>query len=301
MRERQVYSDDVCLHVVEAGDPARPGLVLLHGFPDCHAVWQAQIEALSDEFHVVAFDMRGVGRSSRSARPNAYHMDYLTADLTAVIDATRGAGARVHLAGHDWGSIIGWNYLRRPEGQARAVSWTSVSGPDLDMLWDWVSRKLKSGQRAQVRDALHQLRHSWYVFAFQVPGLARGLFGLLGARLWRRVLRAGGVPADHPYLEATAEQARALTLEPIKLYQQNGLKPARAPAPSRVDTPTQLLICRRDVFVRPCVFEYLDDHVPDLVRVELDANHWVQCSHPETVTGYIRAFAREQAMREEQR
>jgi pimeloyl-ACP methyl ester carboxylesterase len=295
MRERQIDTDDVRLHVVEAGDPARPGLVLLHGFPDCHAVWQSQLEALSDEFHVISFDLRGVGQSTRSGRRHAYHLDYLTADLTAVIDATRGPGHPVHLVGHDWGSIIGWNFLRRPEGRARALSWTSISGPDLAMLGDWVARKLRSGRRDQVRDALHQLSHSWYVFAFQVPGLARTLFGVLGARLWRRVLRAGGVPADHPYLRAGADEARARTLGPVRLYQQNRPGPASAGLPLHVDTPTRVLICQQDIFVRPCVFEYLHEYVFELDRVEVEANHWVQCSHPDAVTEYIRAFARQQA------
>lgn len=292
MRERRVNSDDVELYVAEAGDPARPGIVFLHGFPDCHGVWRAQMDALADEFHVIAFDMRGVGRSTVSRRPRSYDMDRLVADVAAVIDATRGADRPVHLVGHDWGSVIGWSFVARPEGRARVRSWTSLSGPELNMLWEWGGRKLRSGRLAQVRDALEQLSHSWYVFAFQVPGLARGVFGVLGARLWRRALRAGGVPADHPYLRATAGEARALTLEPIRLYQQNGLRNARAPVPPRIEVPTQLVVLRRDIFVRPVVFDFIDDHVPDLTRVELDANHWVQCSHPEALTQRIRSFVR---------
>ena len=273
-------------------------LVMLHGWPESSCCWEGVAEWLEPSLRIIAPDLRGLGDSERTLELQAYQKQELAKDVAEILQALRIDS--FFLAGHDWGSIIGWNFVRRPEGRARTISWTSISGPDLDMLWDWVNRKLKSGERAQVRAALHQLRHSWYVFAFQVPGLARGLFGALGARLWRRVLRTGGVPSNHPYLDATPAQARALPLEPIKLYQQNGLKPARAPSPSRVDTPTQLLICRRDIFVRPCVFEYLDDYVPDLRSREIDANHWVQCSHPDTVTEYIRAFAREQAQREEQ-
>lgn len=292
MRERRVTSDDVELYVVEAGDPGRAAILFLHGFPDCHGVWRSQMEALADEFHVIAFDMRGVGRSTRSRHARDYAMDYLVADVAAVIDATRGPGEQVHLVGHDWGSVIGWSFVARPEGRARVSSWTSLSGPELNMLWDWVQRKMRSGRRAEVRDALEQLWHSWYVFAFQIPGLARGLFGALGARLWRRVLRSGGVPAGHPYLDASADEARSLTLEPIRIYQQNGLRNARAPAPPRIEVPTQLVVLRRDIFVRPVVFDFLDEHVPDLTRVELDANHWAQCSHPDAVTERIRSFVR---------
>ena len=44
-----------------------PPLVLLHGFVGDSREWRRQIDALSDEFTVVAWDAPGSGRSSSSA------------------------------------------------------------------------------------------------------------------------------------------------------------------------------------------------------------------------------------------
>jgi pimeloyl-ACP methyl ester carboxylesterase len=46
-----------------------PSLVLLHGALSDARVWRQQIEELSDEFTVVAWDAPGAGRSSDPAEP----------------------------------------------------------------------------------------------------------------------------------------------------------------------------------------------------------------------------------------
>jgi haloacetate dehalogenase len=42
-----------------------PGLLLLHGFPQTHAMWHAIAPALTDRFTVVVADLRGYGASSK--------------------------------------------------------------------------------------------------------------------------------------------------------------------------------------------------------------------------------------------
>ena len=62
--ERTVVSDSASLAVYERGEPAKPTVVLVHGWPDSSDVWTPVAEQLSDRFHVVTFDARGVGGSS---------------------------------------------------------------------------------------------------------------------------------------------------------------------------------------------------------------------------------------------
>jgi pimeloyl-ACP methyl ester carboxylesterase len=65
---------------------------------------------------------------SRRARPvevGAYAIANLVADVVAMIEAL---GGRVHLVGHDWGGVVGWQVAaRRPDLLA---SWTAVSTPN---------------------------------------------------------------------------------------------------------------------------------------------------------------------------
>src|SRR3954468_9416209 len=74
----------------EAGDPAAPAVVLLHGFPASSFMFRELIPALADRFHVIAPDHLGFGHSDA---PTATDFDYsfdALADLTAGL--LRGLG-----------------------------------------------------------------------------------------------------------------------------------------------------------------------------------------------------------------
>ncbi|MEU5157858.1 alpha/beta fold hydrolase, partial [Glycomyces sp. NPDC021274] len=52
------------LCVAELGDPDRPTVMLVHGYPDSKEVWSEVARRLADRFHVVLYDVRGCGRST---------------------------------------------------------------------------------------------------------------------------------------------------------------------------------------------------------------------------------------------
>ncbi|MEZ5729859.1 MAG: alpha/beta fold hydrolase [Burkholderiaceae bacterium] len=53
------------MHVLEAGDPSRPCLLLLHGFPELAYSWRKLMLPLADAgYHVIAPDQRGYGRTT---------------------------------------------------------------------------------------------------------------------------------------------------------------------------------------------------------------------------------------------
>ena len=294
MRTRIVKSQDVELHVVEDGDRKKPGILFLHGFPDCHKVWQHQIRALARDYHVIAFDLRGCGESTRSAQRGAYRLENLTPDILAVINATRGANGKVHLVGHDWGSVIGWSFVAQPEYAQRVLSWTSMSGPHVGLMWQWLFRRAKSGvfgaNLGDLKSAFEQFSHSWYIFALNIPGFGRSLFRFAGVEVWQRALQQGGVAAGDPYLDIGQDEVERITLSTIGLYQQNAFSPPPAPAPHSIGLPVQLIVPVRDNFIRPQLFEDLDEVCTDLTRVTLDANHWAQRTHADEFTGLVRGF-----------
>jgi len=87
-----------------------PLLVLVHGFVgDGRSTWQHQIDDLSDEFTVVAWDGPGAGRSSDP--PSSFRMpDY--ADCLAGFVDTLGLG-RPHVAGLSFGGALALELFRR--------------------------------------------------------------------------------------------------------------------------------------------------------------------------------------------
>lgn len=110
------------MHVLEAGfdDPARPLLLLLHGFPELAFSWRKIMRPLADAgFHVVAPDQRGYGRTTGWS--NAYDQDLrpfsmlrLAGDAVALVHALGRTSAAV--VGHDFGSpVAAWAALARPD------------------------------------------------------------------------------------------------------------------------------------------------------------------------------------------
>lgn len=55
------------INYLEAGDPARPKVILLHGLGASVAAWSFNITALSQNYHVIAIDQIGFGKSDRPA------------------------------------------------------------------------------------------------------------------------------------------------------------------------------------------------------------------------------------------
>ena len=290
MRERMIDTPEGQLYVVEAGNPKHPPVLFLHGFPDCHRVWEHQLAALSRDFHVIAFDLRGCGRSPAVAGRGNYRIERLLPDIAAVIDATCGRNASVHLVGHDWGSVLGWSFVAHPQYGRRVRSWTSMSGPHVGLLWQWLFRKVRAGRLEDLKAALEQFAHSWYIFALNIPGAGRALFRFAGVEVWRRALVQGGVRPDDPYLDIGQDEVERITLFPIGLYQQNAFRPPAVPAPGSIRVPVQLIVPVHDNFIRPQIFEYLDEVCTDLTRVTLDANHWAQRSHADEFNGLVRGF-----------
>src|SRR3954452_24887741 len=99
----------------EAGDPARPALVLLHGFPTSSFMFRHLIPLLAGDYHVIAPDHLGFGLSDApGAGEFKYTFDALT-DLTAALLARLGI-ERYAVYVQDYGAPIGWRLaLRAPE------------------------------------------------------------------------------------------------------------------------------------------------------------------------------------------
>lgn len=110
------------MHVLEAGSKAeaRAGVLLLHGFPELAYSWRRLLPALADAgYHVLAPDLRGYGRTDGTdvrydddLRP--FRMLNEIRDMLSLVSAF---GYReVHLAGHDFGSLVAsWCAVARPD------------------------------------------------------------------------------------------------------------------------------------------------------------------------------------------
>ncbi|MFC6838037.1 alpha/beta fold hydrolase [Halomarina ordinaria] len=79
-----VRTADIETYFERRGDG--PPVVFVHGAVLDHSQWDAQVEALADEYTTVAYDVRGHGRTGGSARER-YSVDLFAEDLAALVDA----------------------------------------------------------------------------------------------------------------------------------------------------------------------------------------------------------------------
>jgi pimeloyl-ACP methyl ester carboxylesterase len=109
------------MHLLEAGRPGDPCVLLLHGFPEIAYSWRKVMPALAVAgFHVIAPDQRGYGRTT-GWDPN-YDGDVASfRPLNLVLDMVSLLAALEHsfvvaVVGHDFGaSVAAWCALLRPD------------------------------------------------------------------------------------------------------------------------------------------------------------------------------------------
>jgi NAD(P)-dependent dehydrogenase (short-subunit alcohol dehydrogenase family)/pimeloyl-ACP methyl ester carboxylesterase len=287
-RERRVRTGGIELCVAELGDPGRPTVVLVHGYPDSKEVWSEVAARLADRFHVVLYDVRGHGRST-APRPlrGGFTLAKLTDDFLAVVDAV-SPDRPVHLVGHDWGSVQSWEFVTVGRTKGRIASFTSMSGPSLDHFGHWINARVKRPTPRRVGQLLGQGAKSWYVYLLHTPVLPELAWrGPLGKRWPKMLERAEKVPGGgYPTASLPSDAAHGAWL-----YRDNVRARLRRPRPDAyAHAPVQLITPLRDAFLSERLYDDLDQWVPRLTRRILPAKHWIPRSRPDQVAAWIGDF-----------
>ncbi len=283
--ERFVDSvDGVRIAVYEQGNPDGPTLVMTHGWPDSHVLWDGVVPRLANRFRIIRFDNRGVGKSSVPKPVSAYAITKLADDFAAVIGAI-SPGVPVHVLGHDWGSVSVWEFLARPGAGDRIASFTSVSGPGISQyggdMFDSLKRPFRPVKFARAVDRFLRLSY-WYPFA--LPVVAPAVFRLLMRKTSNKLL-TDRVPAAQRY---RSDAAASDLVNTLKLYRALAISPpTKFPADRYVSVPVQLVVGTKDPVVRPHGFDDLSRWVPRLWRRDIKAGHWSPMSHPQVMAAAV--------------
>ncbi|MFI5529822.1 SDR family oxidoreductase [Kitasatospora sp. NPDC051853] len=288
IRRRTVHSHGLPLAVFEQGDPSHPTVILVHGYPDTHVVWDDIAADLATDHHVVRYDVRGAGDSGVPADRSGYRLELLGADLFAVADAV-SPDRPVHVVAHDWGSVQSWEAVTGPGSEQRIASYTSMSGPCLDHMGFWMRKRFRRPTPRHLRQLLVQGAHSWYITAFHLPLLAPATWRLWLARAWPRVLHdleAVNPRPGHPQPTLKQDAVRG-----IELYRANMRPAVRNPRERYTEVPVQLLTLDRDHYVEPFLSEGLEHWAPKLTRRTVHGTHWsALLEHGAVVAGHVREF-----------
>ncbi|MDQ4010006.1 MAG: SDR family oxidoreductase [Actinomycetota bacterium] len=270
MTSEVIAIDGVALRVYESGPVDAPTVICVHGYPDDHTVWDGVAAQLAPRYRVVSYDVRGAGESEKPRDRQAYRLDQLAEDLTAVIDAV-SPDRPVHLLAHDWGAVQTWHAVTGKWLRGRVASYTSMSGPCLDHAAHWFRARLRRPTPRALRELVTQLAASWYIGFFQLP--------LLPELAWRTGLAQRALAL----LEPTGAPAVSDAVHGLQLYRANMLPRLAQPGDRTTDIPVQVLVPRRDPFLSVPLQSHVDRWVRNLAVRVLPGGHWLPRTKPDVV------------------
>jgi pimeloyl-ACP methyl ester carboxylesterase len=278
------------MYVTEAGDPAAPAVVFLHGFPELAHSWRHQLPAVADAgYHAVAPDLRGFGATGGPDIVEAYDLESLSSDVICLLDAL-GHDTAI-LVGHDWGADLAWKTALLHPDRVTAVAGLSVPyvprapAPPIGILREHVDP-------------------DFYIVWFQDPGVAdaalaqdvrrtlttRSVWTAAWAREDEQPTRPDWLPEEdlQVYVDAFTRTGFTGGLNWYRNIDRNWawLEPHGT---TTIDQPALFLTGSRDPVIGFMPKEAMTGHVTNLqadVLVE-GAGHWVQQERPDEVNAAL--------------
>ena len=129
--KRRIRTSGATINIVSGGE-GEP-VLLLHGYPETHAMWHKVAPALARDYSVVCPDLRGYGDSSKPtglSDHSNYSKRAMAKDMVEVMEAL---GHRAfHVVGHDRGGRVGHRLARDHGKRVRTLAVLDIS-PTLKM------------------------------------------------------------------------------------------------------------------------------------------------------------------------
>jgi haloacetate dehalogenase len=129
--DRRVRTSGATIHVTYGGqgDP----VLLLHGYPQTHAMWHKVAPQLARDYTVVCPDLRGYGDSSKPKGPPDHSTYSKRAMANDMVEVMRALGhERFHVVGHDRGALVAHRMARDHGSRVRTLTVLDIS-PTLKM------------------------------------------------------------------------------------------------------------------------------------------------------------------------
>ncbi len=273
----------VNLHYATAGNGEKL-VLLLHGFPEFWYSWRHQIVGLSDEYTVVAPDLRGYNLSDKPTDVSDYEIEKLTDDVIGLIQYFGREKAAV--VGHDWGAAIAWaTALKYPE-----------------YVWKLAAMQVPPAAVWKKNQTFKQFLASWYMFFFQIPKLPEWVLSLSDYEVLADGLRNStaekGIFTDEIIAEYKKNWSKPEMLESaLNYYRANILKRifGKSEVTEMIKVPTLFIYGEKDTAILPETIKGIGEFV-DAPFEEFkfpNAGHWIQQEEAETVTRILAEFLSE--------
>ena len=173
--------------VLVEGD-GRDAIVMVHGWPDTHRLWDAQVEALKSSYRCIRFTLPGFDCARRG---KAHSLDEVVETIRSIVHKTC-PGERVTLLLHDWGCFYGYQFATRHPGLVKRVIGVDIG--------DAGSRRnlaeLRTGAKLMVVGYQWWLALAWRIGGSLGNGMARWMARVLHCPTDPRAI---GAQMGYPY------------------------------------------------------------------------------------------------------
>lgn len=271
------------LHVVDRPGE-NPPIVLMHGFPDDHHIYDRLTPLLRRR--TLALDFLGYGQSDRPS-PRTFDRGDRQRELTALIEAL--GLDQVVLVGHDASGpeAIQWT-LEHPHNVARLVLLNTYYGHDpalrlpemIRLLADPALRPLADAMIEDPQQRLWLLGHTAKQFGIEVGNTEGVGVHSIAAQFFETPASPDALAEIRAW---TADLFAALDTQDDRV---------RAGDLAKLTTPVSVIFGSDDAYLNPDLARYLASLFPDAqLQLIESAGHWPQWDQPESVAQTITTAA----------
>ncbi len=301
VRYKTVEIDGVEIFYREAGKPANPTILLLHGFPTSSHMFRGLIPALADRFHLVAPDYPGYGFSAMPGVDEfEYSFDNMANLMEQFIDEIGLERYSLYLM--DYGAPIGFRIAAKRPAQIETLVIQNgnayVEGIDNDF-WEPIQAYWKD------RGAINQgLDNPWWKnvkAAYKQPAMANEaalrFLLTLGATQWQYTNGVPDVEAVSPdnwgHVQPLLERKGNQEIQ-LQMFFSYGTNPPLYPAWQaylREHQPPTLIVWGKNDEIFPAAGA--EPYKRDLKNLDfhlIDTGHFALETHGDQIAGLMRDF-----------
>jgi len=253
---------EIDLHYVERGRGTP--LLLVHGFPLDHTMWQGQLDALADRYRVIAPDLRGFGQSGVTA--GLATMPLMADDLAQLLDGL-AIKEPIVLCGLSMGGYVAWQFgLRHRERLAKLILCDTRAVGDTP---ETAANRVGLAERVQKEGP-----------------------GFVAETMLPKLFSPATIQSKAPCVEATRQVILRTNPKGIAAASRGmAQRPDVTPWLSRFDMPTFVVCGQHDAISTPAEMRGFAEQMPQARLVEIaGAGHMAPLEKPAEVNAAIGKF-----------
>jgi len=296
-----VEIDDVEIFYREAGDPTKPTIVLLHGFPTSSHMFRNLIPALAADYHVIAPDYPGYGFSAMpSVDEFEYSFDHMAELMEDFLEEVEVERYSLYLM--DYGAPIGFRLAAANPERIETLIIQNGNAYDAGIDNDfWEPIQAYWDDRGAINQGLDNAWWKNVKEAYQQPEMANEdalrFLLTLGATQWQYTNGVPDVAAVSPdnwgHVQPLLDRAGNQAIQ-LQMFYSYGTNPPLYPewqAYFREYQPPTLIVWGENDEIFPAAGAY--PYKQDLEKVDfhlIDTGHFALETHGDAIADLMRDF-----------